>query len=430
MKKNSINRRHFIKKSAGLGLVAGMGSVFPFTAKSYSRIWKANERINYGIIGCGGMANAHMDALLDMRSRDNIGIAKVCDIYDKRLQMAAEKTKGKPEKNYQNLLSDSDIDAILIATPEHWHFQMIMESIDAGKHIYSEKPMTHTIEQSKQVVEKMKTAITKLQVGVQGMSDDSYETAHRYILDGALGDVVMAHIDYSRNYAGDDFWAYAVDPDAKPGVNLDWDAWLGPAPKVSWDPLRYFQWRKYWDYSGGIATDLFIHRISRIIKAVGLSFPSRVVASGGLWHYENTKGEIPDTFNMMVDYPEGMTTLVVSSLANDTPIRHLIRGNNATLEFTREGFTITPQEGSTQSVITGTGEVLDQDHVIKHVKSGAEDITLHHRNLLNAIRKGEALKCDQNFAYYGVVACMMGVQSFREKAYLAWDAENEKVVKA
>jgi predicted dehydrogenase len=194
--------------------------------------------------------------------------------------------------------------------------------------------------------------------------------------------------------------------------------------------LRFFQWRKYWDYSGGIATDLFIHRISRIIKAVGLKFPDNVVASGGLWHYENTKGEIPDTFNMMVDYPEGMTTLVVSSLANDTPIRHLIRGNKATLEFTREGFTITPQEAVSASVITGTGEELKKDHVINHKKSGAEDITLHHRNLLNAIRKGEALKCDQEFAFYGVVACMMGVQSFREKAYLKWDQQERKVLKA
>jgi predicted dehydrogenase len=318
----------------------------------------------------------------------------------------------------------------MIATPEHWHFQMIMEAIDAGKHIYSEKPMTHTIDESKKIVERMESSKVKLQVGVQGMSDDSYETAHKYIQDGVLGDVVMAHIDYSRNYAGEDFWAYSVDPDAKPGVNLDWEAWLGPAPQKPWDPLRYFQWRKYWDYSGGIATDLFIHRISRIIKATGVSFPDRVVASGGLWHYENTKGEIPDTFNMMVDYPEGMTTLVVSSLANDTPIRHLIRGNKATLEFTREGFTINPQEGTTQSVITGTGEELEKQNVIKHVKTGAEDITLHHRNLLNAIRKGEALKCDQNFAFYGVVACMMGVQSFRDKSYLHWDAKTGNVVRA
>jgi predicted dehydrogenase len=356
MDKNSMNRRHFIKKSAGLGLAAGLGTSIPFSAKSYARIWKANEVINYGIIGCGGMGNAHIEALLNMVSSDNIRIGAVNDVYDIRLQNAAEKTKGRSEKNYQDILSNRDIDCVLIATPEHWHYRMISEAIETDKHIYAEKPMTHTIDQSKRIVEKMNSSKIKLQVGVQGMSDDSYETAHRYIEEGMLGDVVMAHIDYSRNYAGEDFWAYAVDPAAKPGVNLDWDAWLGPAPKVAWDPLRYFQWRKYWDYSGGIATDLFIHRISRIIKSVGLNFPDRVVASGGLWHYENTKGEIPDTFNMMVDYPEGLTTLVVSSLANDTPIRHLIRGNKATLEFTREGFTITPQEAVSRSVLSGTGE--------------------------------------------------------------------------
>ncbi len=429
MKNNPITRRKFMRKTAGLGLAAGLGTMIPFTAKSYSRIWRANERINMGVIGCGGMANAHMDALIKMQSTDEVGIITVNDIFDKRLELAAEKTKGKPEKNYKNILNNKDIDSVLIATPEHWHFQMIMDAIDAGKHIYAEKPMTHSIEQSKKIVERMKTSQVKLQVGVQGMSDDSYETAHQYIRDGALGDVVMAHIDYSRNYSGEDFWAYAVDTDARPGVNLDWEAWLGPAPKRPWDPLRYFQWRKYWDYSGGIATDLFIHRISRIIKSIGLTFPNNVVSSGGLWHYENTKGEIPDTFNMLVDYPEGVTTLVISSLANDTPIRHLIRGNRGTLEFTREGFVITPQEAVTASVISGTGEEADKQNIIKHKKTGAEDITLHHRNLLNAIRKNEPLKCDHNFAFYGVVACMMGVQSFREKAYLKWDANKGKVVR-
>jgi predicted dehydrogenase len=307
---------------------------------------------------------------------------------------------------------------------------MILDAIDAGMHIYTEKPMTHTIEESRAVVEAMKTAKVKLQVGVQGMSDDSYETANKYINEGALGDVVMAHIDYSRNYKGDDFWAYAIDNDAKPGENLDWDAWLGPAPKVAWDPRRYFQWRKYWDYSGGIATDLFIHRITRILKSIDLKFPDTVVASGGLWHYEKTRGEIPDTFNMMVNYPEGLTALVVSSLANDTPIRHLIRGNLGTLEFTRSGFVITPQKAVTESVISGTGENVNESGEIVHHKTGAEDVTLHHRNLLNAIRKGEPIKCDQNLGYYGVVVCMMGVQSFRENAYLRWDKTNQKVIKA
>jgi predicted dehydrogenase len=430
MKNKSITRRKFIRNSAGIGLTAGIGAMIPSTAKSYSRILNANERINMGVIGCGGMANAHMNALLKMKSSDNIDMIAVCDIFDKRLDAAKEKTKGKAVKSYLEILNNADIDSVLIATPEHWHHRMILDAIDAGKHIYTEKPMTHSIEESTEIVQVMKNAKVKLQVGVQGMSDDSYETANRYINEGTIGDVVMAHIDYSRNYKGDDFWAYAIDPDAKPGENLDWEAWLGPAPTVPWDPRRYFQWRKYWDYSGGIATDLFIHRITRIIKSVGLSFPSHVVASGGLWHYEKTKGEIPDTFNMLVDYPEGLTTLVVSSLANDTPIRHLIRGNLGTIEFTRSGFVISPQKAVTDSVISGTGENVSKDGEIVHQKTGAEDVTLHHRNLLNAIRKGETLKCDQNLGYYGVVACMMGVQSFKQRAYLQWDADKGKVVKA
>ncbi len=430
MKDNQISRRKFIKKSAGAGLAAGLGSMIPFSASSYSRIWGANERVNMGVIGCGGMGNAHINALLNMKTTDNISINSVCDVYDNRLNAAGEKTKAKKIKDYKAILDDDEADSVLIATPEHWHHQMVMDAIDAGKHVYVEKPMTHYIWQAKEIVEKMKNSKVKVQVGVQGMSDDSYETAQEYIKQGALGDVVMAHIDYSRNYAGDDFWAYEVDPAAKPGVNLDWEAWLGPAPKVPWDPLRYFQWRKYWDYSGGIATDLFIHRISRIIRSVGLTFPDKVVASGGIWHYENTKGDIPDTFNMLIDYPEGITTLVVSSLANDTPIRHLIRGNRGTLEFTREGFTITPQEATTKSVITGTGEEISEENVIKHKKTGAEDITLHHQNLLRAIRENEPLKCDHNFAFYGVVVCMMGVQSFRDRTYLEWDPGKQEVVKA
>ncbi len=430
MKKKSLSRRKFIRNSAGLGITAGVESVFPSTAKSYSRIIKANERINMGVIGCGGMANAHMNALLAMKESDDIAITTVCDIYDKRLDAAKEKTTAQGVKNYLDILNDKDIDSVLIATPEHWHHRMILDAIDAEKHIYTEKPMTHTIKESREVVEAMKTAKVRLQVGVQGMSDDSYETANKYINDGALGDVVMAHIDYSRNYKGDDFWAYAIDNDAKPGVNLDWDAWLGPAPKVAWDPRRYFQWRKYWDYSGGIATDLFIHRITRILKSIDLKFPDTVVASGGLWHYEKTRGEIPDTFNMMVNYPQGLTALVVSSLANDTPIRHLIRGNLGTLEFTRSGFVISPQKAVTESVISGTGENVNESGEIVYQKTGAEDVTLHHRNLLNAIRKGDPLKCDQNLGYYGVVVCMMGVQSFRENAYLRWDETKQKVIKA
>jgi predicted dehydrogenase len=430
MERRSISRRKFVKKAAlSTAGIATFGSNIGMSAISYSRIAGANERLNIGVIGCGGMSNAHMEALLKMKQSDNVDITAVCDVYSKRLDKAKELTKAKAFNNYKEILQNKDIDYVLIATPEHWHYQMTLDAIDAGKHIYVEKPMTHTIEQAKDITKKTEASKLKLQVGVQGMSDDSYETAHKMIQEGALGKVVMAHIDYSRNYPGD-FWAYEIDTDARPGVNLDWEAWLGPAPSRPWDPRRYFQWRRYWDYSGGIATDLFIHRLTRIIKAVGFNYRDYVVATGGKWNFVNSVAEIPDTFNMMLDYPEKTTVMLVSSLANDMPIRHVIRGHEATLEFTKEGFTITPQEQTDQATISGTGEIIKGARLYTHIKSGAEDITLHHRNLQAAIRKNEPLKCDHNLGFYGVVACMMGVQSLRNRKYLRWDPQNHIVIES
>ncbi len=387
------------------------------SASSYVRIRGANERLNVGVIGCGGQSMGHMRTLVRNKEADNVQIIAVCDIYDKRLDQAAQLTGGKPIKNYHELLKNKDIDYVLIATPEHWHAQMILDTADAGKHVYTEKPMTRTVEQAKKVAAKIKAnPKLKMQVGVQGMSDDSYITANKFIREGALGKVVLAQIDYSRNHK-DDFWEYKIDEDAKPGVNLDWNAFLGPAPKRPFDPDRFFSWRRYWDYSAGISSDLFIHRVTRLIKALGLTFPDKGVGAGGKFEFTKSSAEIPDTLNVLLDYPEGLTVQLISSQANDHKVEHLIRGHKATLEFTRTGFTITPQH-------------LFENEVkpVTHQKTGAEDLGLHHRNLMNAIRKGEELNCDVNLGYYGVVASEMGVQSYRRRKYMKWDRSKEKLV--
>jgi predicted dehydrogenase len=389
-----------------------------FTALSYAKIPGANDRLRIGVIGCGGQAMGHMRTLVKMRESDNCDVTAVCDVFDKRGEQAAQLTGGKIVKDYRRVLDSPDVDYVLVATPEHWHYQMTLDAIAARKHIYCEKPMTHTVEQSKKVVAKIKDSGLKMQVGVQGMSDDSYETAHKYVQDGTLGKVVLAQIDYSRN-AKDDFWAYPIDPDARPGENLDWKAWLGPAPKRPWDPDRCFRWRRYWDYSGGIASDLFIHRVSRIIKALDLKFPAYASGFGGKFEFTASLAEIPDTFNILLDYPGGPTVQLISSMANGTPVDHLLRGHNATLHFTRTGFTITPERG-----------MGDPKNVIEHKKTGGEDLDLHHRNLMNAIRKDEPLKCDALLGYYGVVACEMGVESYRKRKYMKWDASKERIVAA
>jgi len=410
---NKISRRAFVSASAA-SIVA--------TAASANRVIGANNRLRVGIIGCGGLAQgAHIPSLVRMKEADNVEIVAVCDVYQKRLDQAAATTGAAPVKDYRAMLDNKDVDYVTIVTPEHWHARMTLDAADAGKHIYCEKPMTWSIEQAKQVVKKIQQTNVKMQVGVQGMCDDSYETAQKYVKEGKLGRVVQAQIDYSRNYKRDFWVSDEPDKDVRPGENLDWNAFLGPAPKRPFDLDRFLHWRRYWDYSGGIATDLFVHRITRVIRALDLKFPNRVVAVGGKWEFRDSPAEIPDTFNMMLDYPDGLSVVVLSSMANDAPIPHVLRGHEATLEFTREGFVIRPQ---------GRFNKEGEKPEIVHKKTGGEDITLHHRNLQNAIRGGEALKCDVMTGYYGVVAVRLAVESYRKSKYMKWDARREKGIEA
>ncbi len=396
---------------------AAVGVASPFlTAKSSARVVGANERLHVGVIGAGGNANGHMRALKSLADQDNVEIDAVCDIYDPRLDAAAEFTGGKPYKDYRQLLEHDGLDYVTISVPEHWHAPITLDAADAGLHVYVEKPLTYSIREGLEVVGKVQETGILLQCGIQGMSDDSYEAAAELIRDGAIGKVVMAHIDYSRNHR-DDFWLREPDPAAKPGVNLDWQAFLGKARKRPWEPDRFFSWRRYWDYSGGIATDLFVHRLARIVKACGLSTPSRVVATGGQYVF-NGGAEVPDTFNALLEYPEGVNVLLVSSMANQAGIRHLIRGSKGTIEFSGEGFSLEPER-----------LYRDQIKPRTYTKTGREDMALHHHNLHNAIRTGEALKCDAELGFNVSMACQMTVESFRRKKSLGWDRRRRRVVR-
>ena len=407
---NTLTRRAFV---GGSVVTAGAAAAMPTP-----RVVGANERLRVGVIGAGGNATSHMRALMALEEQDNVEITAVCDLYAPRREEAAELTGGEPYSDYRKLLERKDLDYVTISVPEHWQAQITLDAADLGLHIYCEKPLTYSIEEGVKVRKRIHEVGIKMQVGVQGMSDDSYETAAHYIREGAIGKVVLAQIDYSRNHA-DDFWIRPHDEEAQPGVNLDWKTFLGSAPPREWDPDRFFAWRRYWDYSGGIATDLFVHRLTRIIKACDLKTPSRVVTTGGMHFFSDTKAEAPDTFNAMLDYPGGMSVMLVSSMASQEKIRHLIRGHEGTLEFTPDGFEITPER-----------LFADARKPITHTKTGGEDMRLHHHNLHNAIRHGEELKCDVDLGFYGSMACQMAVESFRRREYLAWDEATETVTTA
>lgn len=413
---SEISRRELLS-SGGLAATAAVAATtVAWTAKSYARVIGANDRIRIGFIGAGGMGNAHLSAINALKGPDNVEAAAVADCWKTRAEEGA-KTVDAPLSftDYRGLLDLKDIDYVTIATPEHWHSTMTIDALSAGKAVYCEKPMTHSIPEAQAVVRKQKETGLALQVGVQAMSDDSYRSAAKAIEAGVLGQVVQAQIEYVRRYDKEGPWRLPEITDATPQPSdLDWNSWLGKAPKIDWNPRHYFEWRNYSAYSGGICTDLFIHRITRIMKACNLLYPRRVVGMGGIWQWPDGR-DLPDNFEMICEYPRGMTVYVLGTMSNRVGVDHLIRGYRGTMYFTPTGWIARDKDGKT----------LDS-----HEKTGGEDIHLHHSNLHRHLRDGEPLNCPADLGLAGVVAVNMANESWRTGMMMGWDRANERMAPA
>lgn len=405
-----MSRRTFVASASAAA------AAVTWTAKSYANIVGANERIRVGFIGAGGMAGNHFDAIRSLTEKNNLEPVAVADCWTTRAEEGAKKVGAAQSfQDYHKVLAIKDIDYVTIATPEHWHCQMILDAMDAGKAVYTEKPMTHTIPEALQVVKKQKETGLPLQVGVQAMSDDSYRTAGQAIREGVLGQVVQAQIEYVRRYGEQGPWRVpGLDPNQPKPADLDWNAWLGHAPKTDWNPNHYHEWRNYSAYSGGIATDLFIHRITRIMKACDLLFPRRVVGMGGIWQWPDGR-DLPDNFEMICEYPRGMTVYVLGTMSNRVGIDHVIRGYRGTLYFTPTGW---------------IAKDKDDKVLAEHRKTGAEDVVLHHTNFHNHLRNGEELNCPVELGLAGVAAVCMANESWRTGRMLGWDEAKQEIVPA
>ncbi|MBI2826634.1 MAG: Gfo/Idh/MocA family oxidoreductase [Planctomycetia bacterium] len=407
---SALSRRHF------LAATGAATAAVAWTAKSYARVIGANDRIRIGFIGVGGMGSAHLAAINELKDPDNVEAVAVADCWLTRAQKGAE-TVSAPHavQDYRKLLDMRDIDYVTIATPEHWHSHMTIDAMDAGKAVYCEKPMTHSIPEAQEVIKKQKATGLALQVGVQAMSDDSYSSAAQAIEEGVIGQVVQAQIEYVRRYGKQGPWRRddLADDTPKP-PDLDWDAWLGSAAKIPWNPHHYFEWRNYAAYSGGICTDLFIHRITRIMKACKLTYPRRVVGMGGIWQWPDGR-DLPDNFEMICEYPRGMTVYVLGTMSNRVGVDHLIRGYRGTLYFTPSGWVAKDKDGKVLAT---------------HTKTGGEEIVPHHSNLHRHLRSGEPLNCPAELGLAGVVAVNMANESWRASRMMGWDARNEKMVPA
>ena len=286
-------------------------------ALTASRSIGANDRIRIGVIGCGGQGTGHLGDMVKRSEQDNIEVVGVCDVYQRRLSRAKGISKAEGYLDYRKLLERNDIDAVLIATPDHWHSKISIDAMDSGKHVYCEKPMTHTVEQAIQVRNAVRKTGKILQVGPNATADDSCWKANAAVKEGKIGKVTWAHGSYNRNARICLFNQHQkIDPTAGPDKSgddfIDWNMWLGHewglAPKIPWTPEHFFRFRKYFPYNGGVATDLLYHKLAPLLIAIAGpngEYPLRVNACGGLY-IEKDGREIPDTFLMTADYPERM----------------------------------------------------------------------------------------------------------------------------
>lgn len=438
MPAHEITRRGFIRKSA---VATGAVAVTPWLRRAAGQ--PANDRIRIALIGQGEMGTGHRHLLKRLRDdgQANIEISHVCDVYRRRLDVAAADAPAQNKTmDYRRIIDDPSVDIVVIATPDHWHHKIAREAMEAGKDVYCEKPMCHTIEQAKDLVAVQARTRRVVQVGTQSASEDVHEKVAAEIAKGTLGPLVLITSTHARNGTAGEWRNFGlrlpggvegVDMDAKPGPDLDWDMFLGwkwnLAPKRDWQPARFFQFRCYWDYSGGIATDLFFHNMAHILKATNLGLPRRVTASGGIYvfdeRHKTPQGwpddrEVPDTYATTIDYPEGPTVVLTSSMCNDTNPPDEIRGHLATVVYRNGGVDIIPQR------ITGKKDIIK----IETSRDGSRET--HWLNFLECVRNRTPDKCHASvdLGFRTNVAISMGVMAYRQEKVMRWDAAKEDAV--
>jgi predicted dehydrogenase len=451
MSDNSLDRRDFLRTVSATGITLGAATQ-SFAAKSIgkmsNRVIGANDRINIGVIGCGGRgsSDAQSFATYGQKNENSCQLLGVVDVYEKRKRTQSEKHSVKGYSDYRELLNQPDLDAVVIATPDHWHGKMALDAMDAGKDVYLEKPMVHTNEEARLLVEKVKETSRVLQVGSQTTSADIWWKAKKAIADGMIGQMIESQGSYHRNSVGGE-WNYKIDPAAGPTAKgddyIDWNMWLGSqyklAPKRDFDADRFFRFRKYWDYSLGIASDLFYHVIAPLnICWDEPQFPSKVMATGGTYVFKLPNGkpdrEVPDTFHLLAEYSKGHSLVLSSSMANDTHIPGLIRGHEGTIILVDHGkfesmvpyITVKPQVSGGKAI---GGEAYEAKWGLKDIQIPIDQkdmMTAHIENFLGCMRTRQKPHLDVETGARAVVVINLAAESYREGKTMYWDEKNWK----
>ena len=457
----------------------------------------SGQLIRIGIIGVGNRANALLKAagfvspewynqrakvkkksasLEKYQNQDmlNVEIAAVCDVFDLHaengLNLAAHgvQPNGEPANNknvkrykrYQDLLADKSIDAVIIATPDFHHAHMTIDAIKAGKHVYCEKTMTLTEKELNEVYTTVKNSDRVFQLGHQLSKSESYKKAREIVSKNILGKVTLIEATTNRNSrSGAWYRDFYSSGKAKPGSlkTIDWKEWLGNTPNVPFSTDRYYGWARYFAYDTGLAGQLLSHEVDGVNQIMGFGIPHSVVSSGGIYYYDKSTRDMPDTFQVTLEFPDrDFTMLYSASLANSRTRGRVFMGSDANMEVgstlkltansdsmqykneirnglisTTKPFYTYPQKPLNLDGITSATERYYAERGLTDTKVGGKsiDIThLHVKEWIDVIRNGGATGCNIDIAFDDTVAVLMAHKSYVEKRRVEWDPIKRKII--
>ncbi len=435
------SRRHFLAAAAASPLLAQV------------RGRSANDQVQIAIIGAGGQGTGDVQSSIAGGAK----LVAASDIYQGRLTRVNE-VFGKDvfvTRDYREVLARPDVDAVIIATPDHWHVKIAIDAMNAAKDVYLEKPMVQLIGDGQPLVEAQRKTGRILQVGSQRVSSIVYQKAQELLQSGAIGQLNMVEAWWDRNSAIG-AWQYSIPPDATP-ENIDWDRFLGRAPKVPFEPTRLFRWRNYRDYGTGVAGDLFVHLFSGMHFVTGAIGPTRVYAAGGLRFWKDGR-DVPDVLLGLYDYPQtarhpsfnlALRVNFVDGGAENSGFRFigtegiLAIGNGVTVSKTpREsepGYTIDTFPKATQEQFlkkyyeehprtTPTADAIRPQVEDRYLPpQGYSDHRDHHRNFLAAVRSRRPIVEDAVFGLRAAGPALLSNISYFERRICKWDPETMEI---
>ncbi len=465
-KDTHASRRKFLQQIGSLGLLTAASPLASLAAKEkaeerilrYSKKISSNDKIRLAVIGFGIQGHGDLATALKV---PGVELAGVCDLYSGRLENAKEMYGGQifTTKNYHEVLDRSDVDAIIIATSDHWHARITKEALKKGKAIYCEKPMVHKISEGFSVVEAHRASGKVMQVGSQRVSSIGYAKARELYQSGEIGKLNMVNAVYDRQSAIG-AWEYTMPNDASPET-VDWNRYIEAMNKIPFDPKKFFWWRNYRDFGTGVAGDLFVHLLSGTHVITGSKGPVKIFSSGQLSYWKDGR-DVPDVMTGILQYPETpehpafqLTLQVnfVSGTGGQESIKLI--GEEGVMEMKGSNVSVhhsimpkAPGFGGYDAVFTypkAMQDALTQAYNQKYsdddkkrptkpdvdfkAPAGYSDHLDHFTNFFDAIKTGKPIVEDAAFGFRAAAPCLACNDSYFEKKIINWDPVNMKLVK-